>query len=69
MITKRFLVYKLNVNACYPVGIYMLKVKNRKSRARCEMCSNLTIKALERRRWRLSGVFFLLTLNIFHTLL
>ena len=33
-----------------PVGIYMLKVKNRNTRTRCEICSKLTIKTPERCR-------------------
>ena len=33
----------------YPAGIYLLKVKNRNTRTRCEICSKLTIKAPERR--------------------
>ena len=33
----------------YPVGIYMLKVKNRNTRTRCEICSKLTIKTPEQR--------------------
>ena len=37
---------KLNVN---PMGIYLLKV-NRNTRARCEVCSKLTIKTPERRQ-------------------
>ena len=32
------------------VGNYMFKVKNRNTRTRCELCSKLTIKALERRQ-------------------
>ena len=38
-------------------GIYLLKVNNRNTKTRCEMCSKLTTKALERRHWRRSGVF------------
>ena len=30
-------------------GIYLLKINNRNTRARCEICSKLTIKTLERR--------------------
>ena len=59
-----------------PAGMYLLKFKNRNTRARCEICSKLTIKTPER-RWRCSGVsianfehishlapgFLLLTLN------
>ena len=40
-----------------PAGNYMLKVNNRNSRTRCEICSKLTIKTPERRQWRCSGVF------------
>ena len=32
-----------------PAGIYLLKVSNRNTRARCETCSKLTIKIPERR--------------------
>ena len=51
-----------------PVGNYLFKANNRITKTRCEICSKLTIKILERRHWRRSGVF-LLTLNIFYTLL
>ena len=30
-----------------PVGIYLIKVNNRNTRTRCEICSKLTIKAPE----------------------
>ena len=30
-----------------PAGIYLLKVNNRNSRKRCEICSKLTIKTIE----------------------
>ena len=30
----------------YPAGIYLLKVNNRNTRTRCEICSKLTIKIL-----------------------
>ena len=33
----------------YPIGNYMLKVNNRNTRTRCEICSKLTIKAPEQR--------------------
>ena len=39
----------------HPAGIYLLKVNNRNTRKRCEICSKLTIKTPE--RWRSSGVF------------
>ena len=32
-----------------PVDSYLLKVNNRNTRARCEICSKLTIKTPERR--------------------
>ena len=47
-----------------PVGICLLKVNNRDTRARCEICSKLTIKTLERRYWRCYGVFIV---NFEHT--
>ena len=36
----------------YPAGIYLLKVNDRNTRTRCEICSKLTIKTPERRHWR-----------------
>ena len=59
-----------------PAGIYLLKVNNRNTGTRCEICSKLTIKIPERRQWRifvvnfehishLDLVFLLLTLNIY----
>ena len=35
----------------------MFKVNNRNTKARCEICSKLTIKTPERWYWRRSGVF------------
>ena len=35
----------------------MLKVNNRNTRTRCEICSKLTKKITERRHWRRSGTF------------
>ena len=32
-----------------PAGIYLLKVNNRNTRTRCEICSKVTIKTPERR--------------------
>ena len=40
-----------------PAGNYMFKVTNKNTRARCEICSKLTIKTPERRHWRRSDVF------------
>ena len=38
-----------------PAGIYLLKLNNRNTRTRCEICSKLTVK---------TTVFLLLTLNV-----
>ena len=52
--------------------IYLLKVNNRNTRTRFEICSKLTIKTPERRQWRIVNLehishlvlmFLLLTLN------
>ena len=40
----------LTYKGCNPVGIYMVKVNNRNTRIRCEICLKLTIKTPERRR-------------------
>ena len=40
----------------YPVGIYMFKVNNRNTRTRCEICSKLTIKTLERHHYKVLEV-------------
>ena len=42
---------------CYPIDIYLLKVNNRNTRTRHEICSKLAIKTPERRHWRRSSVF------------
>ena len=41
----------------FPDGIYLLKVNNRNTRTRCEICSKLRIKTPERQQWRHFGVF------------
>ena len=38
-------------------GVYLLKVNDRNTRTRCEICSKLTINTPERRQWSCSGVF------------
>ena len=40
-----------------PVCIYPLKVNNKNTRKRCEICSKLTIKTSKRHHWCRSGVF------------
>ena len=52
-----------------PCGNDMFKVNNRNSRTMCEICSNLTIKTLERRQLRLSGVFIVNFEHISHLVL
>ena len=50
----------------YPAGI---KVNNRNTRAMCEICSKLTIKIPERRKWRCSGIFIINSEHISHPVL
>ena len=52
-----------------PAGIYLLKVNNRNTRTRCEICSKLTIKIPERRHKRRSGVFIVNFEHISHLVL
>ena len=52
-----------------PAGIYLLKVNNRNTRTRCEICPKLTIKTPERRHWRHSGVFIVNSEHISHLVL
>ena len=40
-----------------PIGICLLKVDNRNTRARCEICSKLTWKTPDRCYWCRSGIF------------
>ena len=55
----------------YPMDIYMLKVNNRNTRTRCEICSKLTIKTPDgvfivdfEHISHIALVFLLLTLNM-----
>ena len=51
----------------FPAENYILKVNNRNTRTRCEICSKLIVKTPERRQWPCSDlvlVFLLLTLNM-----
>ena len=50
-------------------GIYLLKVNNKNTRARCEICSTLATKTPERRQWRRSGVFIVNLEHISHLVL
>ena len=49
----------------YPADIYMIKVNNRNTRTRWDICSKLTTKTPNRRQWRRSGVF---TVNFEHVI-
>ena len=49
-----------------PPGIYLFKVNNRNTRARCEICSKLTIKTPEQHQWRRFGVFIVYFEHISH---
>ena len=56
-----------------PAGIFLLKISNRNTRKRCEICLKLTKKTPERRRRR-SGLFivnieYILHLNLVFLLL
>ena len=62
---KAFIVEKISTGATlkrilkskfFTVGIYLLKVYKRSTRAKCEICSKLTTKAPEQPQWQLSGV-------------
>ena len=47
-------------------SIYLLKVNNRNTRTRCEICAKLTIKTPERPHWPRSGVFIVNFEHISH---
>ena len=67
--------FRLDFQACMhplcfiPAGIYLLKVNNRNTRTRCEICSTLTIKIPERRHWDRSGIFIVNFEHISHLVL
>ena len=50
-------------------SIYFFRVSHGNSRARCELCSKLTIKTPERRHWCRSGFFIVKFEQIFHIVL
>ena len=61
---KQKVKYPENEKRIYPVGIYLLKVNNRNTRTRCEICSKLT--SVVKRR---SGVFIVNSEHISHLVL
>ena len=52
-----------------PAGIYMLKVNNRNTKTRREICSKLTRKIPERRHRRRSVIFIVIFEHISHLVL
>ena len=52
----------------YPVKTYLFRVRNGNTRKRCKICSEVTIKTPERRRWRF-GVFVVTFEYILHVFL
>ena len=44
-------------NSVYWVNIYLFKFNNGNTRIICEIFSKLTVKTLELRQWRRSGIF------------
>ena len=53
----------------YPDGICLLKVNNRNTITKCEICSKLAIITPERLQWRRSGVFIVNFKHISHLVL
>ena len=57
------------VHDSFLVGIYLVKVNNRNTTIRCEICSKLPVKTPERRHWRHSGAFIVNFEHISHLVL
>ena len=55
-----------NLVDLFSINIYLFKVNNRNTRKRCEICSKLTIKILERRH---SSIFIVNFEHISHLFL
>ena len=53
----KLVIEKKKKNRPNPAGIYLLKVGNRSTTTRREICSKLAIKTPERRHWHRYGVF------------
>ena len=66
MNTARFLKCVRPFFSTIPAGIYLLKVNNRNTKTRFEICSELTIKTLERRQWRRFAIFIINSKYISH---
>ena len=54
---------------CHPASNYQLKVSNRNTRTRCEICSKSTIKTQEQCLWHCCGVFIVNTLLLTYFIL
>ena len=68
-LSHHFPLSKHNQMIFIPAGMYLLKVNNRNTRTRCEICSKLTINTPERRHWRRFGVFIVNFEHISHLVL
>ena len=67
---RQYLRYLNNVMRVFDQpNIFLLKVNNRNTRKRCEICSKLTIKTPERHYWHRSGVFIANVEHISHLVL
>ena len=62
------LIYRVSVSVIYPVGNCMFKVNSGNTKARCEICSNLTVKT-PGLNCRFSGVFIVNFGHISHIVL
>ena len=56
-------------NVAHTADIYLLKVENKNTRTRCEICSKLTIKTPERHHLRCSGALIVNFEHISHLVL
>ena len=52
-----------------PTNIYLLKIKNKSTRKRCQICSKVIIKTPEHRHLRRYGVFIFNSGHISHVFL
>ena len=59
----------MHIKRVFPAGIYLFKVNSRNARTQWEICSKLTMKTLERRQWRRSGVLIVNSEHILHLVL
>ena len=66
---KLFFLNTETISLPTPLDIYLLKVNDRNTRTRCEICLKLTIKTPERRQLRSSGVFIVNFEHVSHLVL